>query len=523
MPGIDTVVRLQSRRRFSPALWFFLGFALLLLFTSWILNGADRQLIYAGIGVVVVIITIQIINNWRNGFYIFLIWLLFEDFIRKYMGNNMAIYFAKDFLVGVAYISFLIAMRRHTVKLFRPPFLVALSLFIWIGVVQIFNPHSPSFVYGLLGVKLYYYYIPLMFLGYAIIETEEDLRRFLVINLGLAGIIALLGIIQSIVGLTFLNPAVLAPDLEVLGNLTRRAPISGVLVSRPTSVFVSDGRFASYMTLMFIMGTGAAGYLLMRTRKGRVVVFLSIALSAVGGVMSGSRGAFLYIAGSAVVMSTAMVWGAPWRWREGHRLIRVIQRSALLTGLGLILVVLMFPEAIKARWAFYSETLSPDSATSELGFRAWQYPLDNLMAAFDDQHWVMGNGIGAASLGIQYVTRILGVPPPQVGVESGFGALILELGIFGLLFWVFWTTKVILASWSVVRKLKETPYFPVAFAILWFTFVLLFPDTFGGFQAFQNYINNAYLWLLLGILFRLPSLATEYAATTMPVKSDRAT
>ena len=521
MPGLDTVARFPGKRQLNAALFFLVGVGILLLVTSWILNGADKQLIYASLGVVVALITIRILGNWRDGFYMFLIWLLFEDLVRKYMGNNMAIYFAKDFLVGVAYVSFVVAMRRHAVKLFKPPFFVALSLFIWIGLVQMFNPNSPSFVYGLLGIKLYYYYIPLMFLGYAIIEKEEDLRRFLVINMGLAGIIAMLGIIQSIVGLTFLNPAVLAPDLEVLGNLTRRAPISGVLVARPTSVFVSDGRFASYMVLMFIVGAGSAGYLLMRSRKGRLVVFLSIALSAVGGVMSGSRGAFLYIAGSAVVMSAAMVWGAPWRWREGHRLIRVIQRGALLTAVGLIFVFLMFPEAMKARWAFYSETLSPDSASYELGFRAWQYPLGNLLAAFDDPHWVMGNGIGASSLGVQYVTRILGVPPPQVGVESGFGALILELGIFGLLLWVVWTTHVIFTSWSVVRKLKETPYFPVAFAIVWFTFVLLFLDMFGGFQAFENYINNAYLWLLLGILFRLPSLAAEYAVVTPPTKSTR--
>src|SRR5437899_6647772 len=39
-----------------------------------------------------------ILNNWRHGVYLFLAWLLFEDFARKFLGNNMAIYFAKDFL-----------------------------------------------------------------------------------------------------------------------------------------------------------------------------------------------------------------------------------------------------------------------------------------------------------------------------------------------------------------------------------------------------------------------------------------
>ena len=77
---------------------------------------------------------VGMLNSWRNGFYFFLAWLLFEDFARKYLGNNMAIYFAKDVLVAVVYLSFFIASRRKEVALFRPPFLVPLLLFIWFGV-----------------------------------------------------------------------------------------------------------------------------------------------------------------------------------------------------------------------------------------------------------------------------------------------------------------------------------------------------------------------------------------------------
>jgi hypothetical protein len=31
------------------------------------------------------------VNNWRNGVYLFLAWLLFEDFARKFLGNDMVI------------------------------------------------------------------------------------------------------------------------------------------------------------------------------------------------------------------------------------------------------------------------------------------------------------------------------------------------------------------------------------------------------------------------------------------------
>jgi hypothetical protein len=42
--------------------------------------------------------------------------------------------------------------------------------------------------------------------------------------------------------------------------------------------------------------------------------------------------------------------------------------------------------------------------------------------------------------------------------------------------------------------------------IFWYAFLLLLPFTFQGMQAYQDFVLNAYLWLLLGILFRLPTL-----------------
>ena len=43
----------------------------------------------------------------------------------------MAIFFAKDALVLILYIAFLVAFRRKEIQGFRPPFLVPLLIFIW--------------------------------------------------------------------------------------------------------------------------------------------------------------------------------------------------------------------------------------------------------------------------------------------------------------------------------------------------------------------------------------------------------
>ena len=84
----------------------------------------------------------------------------------------------------------------------RPPFLLwfPLSLFVWFAAFQIFNPNSPSVFYGLLGFKLDFFYLPMMFVGYALIRNREDLRKFLAGNAILAIVICAAGILQAILG-----------------------------------------------------------------------------------------------------------------------------------------------------------------------------------------------------------------------------------------------------------------------------------------------------------------------------------
>ena len=62
-------------------------------------------------------------------------------------------------------------------------------------------------------------------------------------------------------------------------------------------------------------------------------------------------------------------------------------------------------------------------------------------------------------------------------------------------------------GWKVVRGLKGSPWFPLGFMILFYAMVLLFPMTFITIDGYQDFVSNAYLWLSLGILFRLPKLA----------------
>ena len=493
--------------------------------SEYVISGDVKTIALIAMVFVGGVLVVAMLNNWRNGLYFFLAWLLFEDFARKFLGNNMAIYFAKDFLAIVVYLSFFAAYRRKDkdIQSFRPPFRAALLVLFWFGVMQAFNPASTSIFYGILGIKLYFCYMPLVLVGYALINSEAELRRFFYINLGLMLIIVGLGIAQAIIGPGFLNPEVIPEDIRLLSQTYRVAPISGVIVYRPTSVFVSAGRFSDMLIVSWLIVFGFSGYLLLRHRRGRIFAFLALATTAAGCLMCASRGVFMWTLGSSVVGAAAFIWGAPWRQGEALRVMRTLLRSVFGIALAMTVLLFTFPDALLNRLAVYSETLDPRSPVNELLHRTRDYPLANFLAAFDYPRWVYGYGIGTLSLGGQYVSRFFHVLPPTRGVESGFGNLIIEMGIGGLILWIVMSLAVVISAWKVVRKLKGSPWFPLGFMIFFYALLLLLPFTFMGSQAYQDFVLNAYLWLLLGVLFRLPKLAlsAQFAADAAPAPSGK--
>ncbi len=493
---------------------------ILAIWLAWQIGGVISgnnmpALIYAVAGLAGFFVVVTILRNWRTGFYIFLIWMLFEDLFRKYMGNGPALFFGKDILAALVYISLFTVIRRGREKRFQPPFLLFLSFFFFLGFLQVFNQNSPHILYGLLGFKTYFYYIPFMYVGYALIRSEEDLRKFLVLNAALSGLIAGLGIVQAILGNSFLNPARLAPELRDLGNLEKVTPISGQLFSLPDSVFVSAGRFDEFLVLAFILVLGTSGYLLLANLRGRKIVLVAIGVIGVATLLCGNRGAFMFVLISALAMVPSFLWGAPWRQRQAHRMVKAIRRFVIVGSTGLALILLEFPREAGSRIAYYVETLLPGSSAYQGGYRMWDYPAQNLLDAFSRPNWLLGNGIGTASLGIQYVAKLTGQPVPNLWVEEGYGVLIVEMGIIAPFLWILWTGALLYYVWSVVRRLRQTRFFPIAFAIFWFAFLLFYPMTFGGLSAYQNYVCNIYVWLLVGILFRLPEI---HASTPNPLE-----
>src|ERR1035437_981152 len=116
---LTTTGALSGNRQVKAAVMGLVVLAVIWELAAWIVMGSDTNLIMFGLSLVVVALVVHILNDWRGGVLIFLVWLLFEDLARKYLGNSLLVFFAKDFLVGVAYISYYLAKRRREVDFFK--------------------------------------------------------------------------------------------------------------------------------------------------------------------------------------------------------------------------------------------------------------------------------------------------------------------------------------------------------------------------------------------------------------------
>ena len=509
-------LRIFERRKLGP---FVLVLAALLaawLLAQAVLNGAKYLFLPLFISAAAIVL-FQTMKNWRTGVVLFIVWMLFEDHVRKYSGNKMAVYFGKDMLVAACYLSFYTSSGLERRLKVRPAFFLPFWLLFGWCLLEVLNPNSPSPWYGLLGLKLYFAFVPLFFLGYALLRDERDLQRFLLLNLIIAALIAALGTAQGISGQALLAPEDLAPDIRELGILTREAPITHEIFIRPTSVFVSDGRFSSYLFLVWLLGFGSSTYLLVRRAPGRKWVLAMMGLFLIAIILSGSRGSLLYALISAAVITAVFVREMLWKDTRARRMGIAVATTLVLASLTVVSLSTLYPEALSSRVAFYQQTLSPSSPMSQLAFRGWVYPITEFSKAFGYPNWVLGSGIGTHSLGGQYISRILGAPRVTEAVESGYGNFMLENGIPGLLLWIVFSSAVVMSGWNVVRRLRGTPLYPVGFVIFWFVFITLFPAMAGG-LSFENFVISAYLCLLLGVFFSLPALLGAQSTPVRPIR-----
>ncbi len=439
-------------------------------------------------------------RNWRRAVQAVMVLLILEGAIRKWIfpGAQDIVYFGKDLLLMGIYAGFLTRERSGL----RPPQLQSLFMLLGggalLGLMQIFNPHLPSLLVGVLGFKAYFFYAPLFWVLPASFSSDAELTRFL----------RWYGMIAIPVGLLAAAQFV-APSSSALNTYAR----AGGDVSDITT-FGSSSRVRVTATFAYI--TGYTSYLFANVSlllallgaerwkmRRNLWLFSALGLTLLGMMMSGSRGPIAIL----IVLMPIYGWLAIARERGGG------------ATTGRLVVGVLFVGGVAAYFGADAITAWRDraSGSTDAGERILA-PFISPVAVLDRAGFA-GYGIGATHQMAMAVVKssrpFEWLEGPNVEVESG--RVMLEVGPIGFL--LTYLIRVVLVAFALRQVFILRTLFHRSVAVGCFLFFLA---QITGTVIFEV-TSGLYYWFFAGLLATVvaldrQTLLASLAAQPLPVR-----
>jgi hypothetical protein len=443
-------------------------------------------------------------RHWRAAVQLAMIVLVLEGAVRKWLFVEAQdiIYFGKDILLLAAYGGFL-AKRGQLRDRWLPPapaLYITLAAAAVYGVFEIANPLLPNLWVGLIGFKSYFLYVPLLFVLPAVFPSDAALARFLQRFLLLSIPVGLLAVAQ------FFSPA-----SSILNTYARPTndPISAVTFGsssfvRVTGTFSFISGYSAYLTGIVMIALAVLATTRWRFR-GNLMVYLALALSILGMLMTGSRGPVVILA----ALFPLYWWLAVARERgSGTTIVRLAVGVVLLAGF----------VAVVGRDAFGAfRGRSAAAAEEEVAGRIslpFTAPFSTLADAGP-----FGYGIGATHQAATAVTHDF-VPFSWLEghiVEAESGRVMLELGPLGFLLVYLGRVMLALFAFQQVFRLRTLFHRSLAVAGL-----LVFLAALPAGTVFDVTTGLLY-WFFVGMLFLVIRLDRQRVLAAQVVQTAQTT
>jgi O-antigen ligase len=432
------------------------------------------------------------LRAWRWSIVGLLVFLPFSGIaiILTYPHTEVAV-LAKDFLFVIpAYLGFVLNRWRKGWTFGGAPVLpIAMLAFLVLvdTVPQLSHP-----LVALIGAKVWLMYIPLMFLGYYLVDSGAQL-------LGLLRMISLVAVIPAAIGTVeagllytghtatvyaLYGPAAAAVTQQFVdfsyGN--------GMHILRVPSIFSSAAQYFDFVSSMVVVS-----FAWWRLSSSSLALGIAL-LMLVASLTSGIRAAF-------VLTPLLLLLLAYFGGRQAH------------TGV----VALVFVFAVASTLFVTSQSLAVFSFAADTGSAEFTQGFVSgiPMAA---QHAPLGFGTGAAtgassSYGLNGAT--VTSPYDQSFSESGWVKAITELGIPGLVVLAFLFLWILGRAFQQRRLIDDPGIRAAAGSLIAFLIWVAIYMTKGPVLDLDPI--NVYFWLFAGLLFRLPTLAVEHARSDAKV------
>ncbi|MGE0095779.1 MAG: O-antigen ligase family protein [Alphaproteobacteria bacterium] len=437
-------------------------------------------------GLVLIAFWLVVLVRWRWGYMGLLVFLPFAGIVALRMHGTKEVLLLKDFIFALpAYVSFFFFHRRDKRRVQVPRLvLVAMGFLTLLVILQVMNPEIVNLTVAAIGLKVWLFYMPLLFLTSAYVDSREDLARLLRILVVIAIIPCAIGILQWFGAMTFGFETTMESfyDEEAARAATSNFGIHeyGGKLFRIPSTFTFTSQYFGYT-----MGMVVFAYCLMRadpSPRWRRFGLIMVGFCVVASALSGARGALVFI--PLLLVTTAFL----------------DQRLSGILG-----VVIAVPVIILT--ALHLGGLDPQITYGATGILVDTYSKDivyeNIINAFLEHPLGIGTGMntGAArhafSSDAQASTKLS-------FLENYYAKAMVELGFIGLPAALAVFVSIIFKGLGVLRGLRDRGLRGAA-AVLVAFFIIIAIHSGKGWQVDYDPIN-VYLWIFAGILFKLTVL-----------------
>ncbi len=453
----------------------------------------------------------------RQAMFAFIIYVPFGGTITYYIGNSPILQLAKDAFYVPALIGLWQTCRKQgipliPVKSIKPPLYILLGLclltLVFINGGQQINPSSAGLIeasskeipigMGILGLKVFLGYVPLIGCAYYLIRTKEDFLFLSRLQVVLILTCCVLGFIQYFLLLTGICQGTRNAEGSDLfkATLEARCYFGGSLVYSPSQgmirlpgTFVAPWQWAWFLisSTFFTFGTGFSDPSII----WRLISLGSLASVFVNAVISGQRIALALVPTCFVILLflTGQIANL-------KRFIPIGIGLAAILGIAIVsnpVVVQERLDSFNSRW----------EASPPQGFIVEQF----------EENWKtvdspIGSGLGRATNS----ARALGTAKL---VETYYPKVLYEVGIVGLLGFIAFVTSLTFTAFKTYRSIKNRNFRSYGAAI-WVFILFISYNTY--YYPLDVDPVAVYYWFFAGILFKLPALDKQERENAEPEK-----
>lgn len=412
--------------------------------------------------------------------------------MRKWLFPQMSdlIYFLKDFVLLGAYLRYFIFPTSQERFFIKRNFIYILILLLagWI-LFQAFNPSLGSPFVGILGIRGYLLYIPLIWLIPNLFQSEAELQRFLRNYLLLTIPVCLLGVAQffsppgSPINVYVPVEGVDPEAVVTFGQEVTRARVTGTF-----SYIAGHSAYLSFCYSLLLV-------LLAReqTQRWRWIYAFETLLVVANAFMTGSRSVILFI-----VLFSGIYFGLKSIKHPGE-MFKTVGRIILPSMAIVVAAMIWFQPAMDAFWTRAATSEDVNNRILDSFTQVGAY------SQFSQYKGLDGYGAGATHQAAPIVRSLFNLPPGEAlpATEGETGRVFLELGPIGFLLWYGLRLTLIIALGSLFLQLKRPLLKDLALAACLTQLILI-----TGHLVFHHTFLP-HFWFLSSFIFLLPRLEQQ--------------